>query len=224
MRIRAVQAPRHHFEKCPTCGGEVHERVYGEMYAGAFISNGRRLEIRKQPHEHYADPIVLDTLTQYFDGQIWRMWPSDRYFSRSNSRLHRAVWTLAFGPIPGGCHIHHKDGEPANNALSNLECLPASEHLKLTWKEVGRIGVFSEKAKAGARAWHKSPEGLLWHRRHAQKAQSWTKWKREKRACLHCKKSYLGIVRNSGTQQKYCCTVCKHLDRNKKRSAATVSR
>src|SRR5271169_6525226 len=44
---------------------------------------------------------------------------------------HRYVWEKAYGPIPAGHHIHHKDGNALNNNLSNLECIEASAHRDL---------------------------------------------------------------------------------------------
>ena len=44
-----------------------------------------------------------------------------RYQTR---KFYRAV----VGPIPKGFHVHHKDGNPANTALCNLELLSLAEH------------------------------------------------------------------------------------------------
>lgn len=43
--------------------------------------------------------------------------------------LHRQIWMDNFGEIPKGCHIHHKDGNPDNNSIDNLECITAKEHI-----------------------------------------------------------------------------------------------
>jgi len=32
------------------------------------------------------------------------------------------------GPIPDGWEVHHRDRDPSNNDLANLECLPPAEH------------------------------------------------------------------------------------------------
>jgi len=45
---------------------------------------------------------------------------------------HRYVWELANGQIPKGCHIHHIDGNKANNNISNLECILGTEHNRMT--------------------------------------------------------------------------------------------
>lgn len=43
--------------------------------------------------------------------------------------LHRVIWEDNNGPIPEDCIIHHKDGNSLNNDLSNLICVPISDHL-----------------------------------------------------------------------------------------------
>lgn len=42
--------------------------------------------------------------------------------------MHRAVWEGERGPIPEGWHVHHKDHDPSNNDVGNLEPKPAGEH------------------------------------------------------------------------------------------------
>lgn len=211
MWLDAIRKPEDHEAACPTCGSGVQRRAYGEMYAGSFLSNGQRVDIRKIPQEGFIDPIVLDPLTQYFDGGLYRLWPSDKYLSRGGRKLHRDVWAVAFGPIPKGCHIHHKDSDPKNNLLTNLECLPASLHLSAgtTKRNATRTVHFTHEARAKASAWHRSEEGRLWHRRHMDRVKTWTKWKRVPKDCPFCKKEFQAVQRNSGYSQIYCSEKCK---------------
>lgn len=206
MWLETVHKSEGDTEKCPTCGGSVQRRAYGEMYAGASIQDGVRVEIRKRPKGGFIGPVVLDPITQYFNGGLYRVWPSDKYYSRGGKKLHRDVWEDAFGPIPAKSHIHHIDKNPANNELSNLECLPAAEHTRIPKLNVHG---FSELARERAADWHKSEEGRLWHSRHAVRGKSWTKWKREDKPCEFCKKVFQALVRESGNTQKYCCEKCK---------------
>lgn len=53
------------------------------------------------------------------------------YYLGPEKTEHRLVWTNAFGKIPEGHDIHHKDGNKSNNDIENLECLPRSEHIRL---------------------------------------------------------------------------------------------
>lgn len=45
--------------------------------------------------------------------------------------LHRVIWSDHHGPIPRDCIIHHIDGNPLNNEISNLSCIPLIEHLSV---------------------------------------------------------------------------------------------
>jgi len=215
MWLEAVQESEDNKERCPTCGGHVHRRIYGEMYAGSFILDGKRVEIRKRPSELFADPVVLDPLTQYFDGGLYRIWPSDRYYSRGGKKLHREVWRVAFGPIPDNCHIHHKDENTANNLLSNLECVPKLEHNRYS-RSRREDCTFTVLARKRAAEWHKSEVGRLWHSRHAQRQKGWTKWKRVSKPCLECGEEYMALVRENCVVQKFCSLVCKSRNRRKR--------
>lgn len=212
MRLETIHSPEDHEARCPTCGGGVQKRVFGEMHAGSFVLDGCRMEIRREPDPEYRDPIYLDEITQYFGGGLYRLWPSENYLSRGGKKLHRDAWSAAYGAIPANCHIHHRDGNVLNNRLENLECLDASEHCSISWAakpkpESGQH--FNADARAKSAEWHRSPEGRLWHSRHAERTKSWTKWKREEKPCEHCAKLYQALVRKSGNASKYCCQACK---------------
>ncbi len=214
MWLEAIRRAEGHETGCPTCGGAVQRRPYGEMHAGSFVRDGERVEIRRVPDAGFADPIVLDPLCQYFDGNLYRLWPKERYFSRGGSRLHRDVWVAAFGPIPDGCHIHHRDGDSANNRLSNLECIASGEHLSKEWerRHSGKAVHFTASARHAAAEWHRSEAGRAWHRRHARRSKGWKKWKREDRPCVHCGTIiHNALVRKQGHSQKYCTETCKAL-------------
>lgn len=215
MWLETISRPEDHTEKCPTCGGGVQRREFGEMYAGAFVSDtGERLEIRRIPDPEYHDPVFLDPITQYFDGGLYRVWPSERYYTRGGEKLHRDAWSRAFGPIPPNSHIHHRDGDPANNTIRNLECLPAAEHLSLTWakrgdKDTMHLSMHTPTARAAWLAWHSTPEGKLWHSRHALRTKNWEKWKREDRPCEECQMVFSALTRKSGNSQRFCSSICK---------------
>lgn len=224
MWLEAIPRSKDHSEKCPTCGGAAQRRQYGEMYAGSSMVDGNRVEICRVPDAGYADPIVLDPLCQYFDGGLYRRWPKERYFARGGKYLHRDVWAAAFGPIPDGCHIHHRDGNSVNNCLSNLECLPAADHLSAEWKlHAGqRKHHFTAAARGKASEWHRSEVGRAWHRRHARRTKSWTKWKRVEKPCHNCGE-LVEMLERAGNAQKYCSETCKALA-YRKRDAAKRAR
>jgi len=41
---------------------------------------------------------------------------------------HRWLWEQAYGKIPAGMQVHHKDENPTNNDIDNLEVVDAFEH------------------------------------------------------------------------------------------------
>lgn len=52
-----------------------------------------------------------------------------RIFRRKGE--HRIVWESIHGEIPAGFHIHHKDRNPGNNDIGNLEMLTYKEHSRV---------------------------------------------------------------------------------------------
>lgn len=49
---------------------------------------------------------------------------------RKSIYIHRLVYELFYGYIPQGMHVHHKDKNPLNNSLNNLELKEAKQHLR----------------------------------------------------------------------------------------------
>jgi hypothetical protein len=90
-----------------------------------------------------------------FAGVNYYLHPNGYYISGANKRLHRAIWEAKYGIIPDGYHIHHADGNPANNELLNLVLVSHAVHMKLhadllTQQEL-KDGTFDKK-KMQARA------------------------------------------------------------------------
>jgi len=56
---------------------------------------------------------------------------------------YRFVWIQKNGPIPDGYEVHHKDDNPLNDHISNLECITKKEHKRLH----GKKRVWSEETK-----------------------------------------------------------------------------
>lgn len=54
----------------------------------------------------------------------------DRTRRRANV-THRIIWEQAHGKLPRGHDIHHRNGNPKDNRIENLEKLPHRYHLRL---------------------------------------------------------------------------------------------
>lgn len=74
---------------------------------------------------------IIDDTHQKFNGVTFKANKDGHLFYPLS--LHRAVWFYYYGDIPHNnvYDIHHKDLNPANNDVSNLQLLTISEHRKL---------------------------------------------------------------------------------------------
>lgn len=61
---------------------------------------------------------------------------NDRYYKitsykegNCNKYLHRVIFEDFYGWIPEGYHVHHKDGNPLNNCIMNLQLVHWRKHL-----------------------------------------------------------------------------------------------
>ena len=52
-------------------------------------------------------------------------------FIESYRKEARKKAALFYGPIPKDKHVHHKDGNPINNDIGNLQIVGRSEHKRL---------------------------------------------------------------------------------------------
>lgn len=157
-----------------------------------------------------------------FDGKKYYLHKSG-YYRRDEGRnhqaprftvdLHRVKWEKVHGPIPKGCHIHHKDGNPQNNSLSNLECLSNSEHASLHRKkeyQEGRLNYLRE----GVLRSIATPEGRERYSNGAKKG--WEARKYVSKNCRRCNKEFNTLA----PQAKWCSKSCGYKEwwrRNKKR-------
>lgn len=82
--------------------------------------------------------------------------------------LHRQIWIDHHGEIPEGHIIHHKDGNPLNNEIGNLEAMPRGEHAKMhaAQPEIKRLMREAGHRQTGRivaalTEWRKTPEAKL---------------------------------------------------------------
>lgn len=160
------------------------------------------------------------------DGAIFSRNPSaknrsDRVYFKGISclgkeYLHRYIWRKHNGEIPKGHHIHHKDGDPLNNDIENLECISPAQHREHhgeTWSDREALLEHLSNMRVEATEWHKSAEGRKWHKEHARiLAENEAKKPRVEKQCSICNKSYLCPPAQQ-LISKYCSNNCKSQSR-----------
>lgn len=148
-------------------------------------------------------PEVISETCQVFQGKKYFL--CGKYFQRDGIRLHRKVWQENFGDIPQGFHVHHIDGDRANNSPENLEAVSHHDHLSDRHSDVLRKnGQYAiQFAKEGAAEWHRSEAGRNWHREQYERYKHLLH-KIVGIVCQVCGKSCEKIGRG-----KFCSNACK---------------
>lgn len=73
---------------------------------------------------------IIDDTHQKFNGIIYAKSKTNNHYERRSS-IYRAVYNYYCGEIPRGYEIHHKDWNPDNNDISNLQMLTRAQHQAL---------------------------------------------------------------------------------------------
>jgi len=128
--------------------------------------------------------------------------------------LHRYVWELYNGPVPGGYEVHHKDENKDNNDIGNLEPLPKNRHTKHHMVKImaeqykERRERFIETAHPEAKKWHRSKEGRDWHQQHFALSLGKSITERIEKTCTVCDSKYSVTASRAGVS-RFCSKKCK---------------
>lgn len=150
---------------------------------------------------------------QFYQAKKTGYWQSSQH---PPIRAHRWVWECTHGPIPKGYHVHHKDHNPSNNDISNLELICKHRHASIHASSKENIERLKKASKIGlenAKAWHRSPEGREWHRKQIYMHTPWFKDNRPliPFRCSRCKAEFTSKSDQDGP--RFCSPKCKTLYR-----------
>lgn len=157
----------------------------------------------------------------YVDGYKFRKDSKTGYYLSSKKidgrrpRLHVYVWEKHFGKIPKGYQIHHKDEDKDNNEIDNLMCMTQKEHLRWHGENIpsDRLKKWQknmEVQREKTKAWHSSPEGRAWHKKHAEKI-GMAHIGKTSMVCENCGKKFISGKKHG----KYCSANCRSKARRK---------
>lgn len=153
-----------------------------------------------------------------FNGEKFRRDKKTGYYlcSKLRKRLHRYVYEYYNGKIPKGYDIHHKI-DKFHNDIEDLELKKSLEHkqyhknnLTKEQREWYRNNM-NEVARPKAIEWHKSNEGIEWHKEQYKKYED--KFKEERKfECENCGKAF----KSTQVKSRFCSNNCKSAWRRKK--------
>ncbi|WP_413927256.1 HNH endonuclease signature motif containing protein [Clostridioides sp. ES-S-0123-01] len=173
--------------------------------------------------------------TVIFNGEEYKLMGQKKYYLSQSSKnekrkhakgLHVAIWEFNNKrEVPEGYHIHHKDFNPLNNNIDNLECIPYKQHLSLHAKKNLEDEEFYKatinnlnKAREKATEWHKSEEGRKWHSEHAKQISK--NLEKYKCKCKECGDYFESKVQTS----QFCSDKCGERWRGKNRRIKYTSK
>lgn len=99
--------------------------------------------------------------------------------------LHRKIWEDNNGEIPKGYDIHHADGNPHNNNLTNLVCVGSKKHDSAA-KSKNKDLICRHCGKK-----YKANKGKFCSKRCYHNYQYLVKTYHEKRTCITCTGTFL---------------------------------
>lgn len=140
------------------------------------------------------------------DARYYR--PHSGHIKKGIQYLHIEIWKDTHGVdrVPEKLVIHHVDGNPLNNAATNLECVTEKEH-KQRHPHPGVTKEHLARWTAGQKAWRETPEGKEHMRLSGMRMAEIVKATRVKHTviCSECGKEYQTYAKHG----KFCSARCR---------------
>lgn len=156
--------------------------------------------------------IINETIQEY-KGE--RYYLCGAYFQKNGVRLHRLIWQDGNkAEIPKGMHIHHKDGDRANNSLNNLQLITASEHARIHGQNPSDKAV--EARRRNAQIATEGNKRIPKKVRSETRREAWEKQKQKpptEKQCGYCGEVYETYVPHCS---KFCSNRCKAANSRRK--------
>lgn len=167
----------------------------------------------QRPHNPDSDYIVIDDIWFYKEkrGRYYLGNVPGEDGKRHPVRAHVYVWEKHNGKVPEGFSVHHLDKNPKNNDISNLALMSYSAHSSYHAKDHADESRqrMDDIVRPAAVAWHKSEDGIEWHKQHYDEVTQkiWNTY--VTKVCTVCGKEYQ--VKSCAAQKSmYCSEYCKN--------------
>lgn len=152
------------------------------------------------------------------NGRTYRLQPRGIYYRDQNRHgvterlLHRVIWTDHNGDIPNGMRVHHKDHDPSNNDISNLELISQSEHnlmhARIRMSDPVNLELqrsIGKKSMKIMQEWMKTDKAKKIMSENAK--SSWIGRQRHTAKCQICGREFLTFFPNKA---KHCSKTCSN--------------
>lgn len=122
-----------------TNANPIYDKAYGMYVNGMSLQDvAKEIGVTRQcvykafKKRGFTLRSVVPRDYQTYDGKKFSRRSNGYYALTYDNRIfmHRYVWEKCNGLIPDGFDIHHIDEDKSNNQISNLECLPKSDHAR----------------------------------------------------------------------------------------------
>ena len=166
----------------------------------------------------------------FYNGEKFWLQTTGRYYQSGKTTaterlLHRRIWIDAYGDIPAGMQVHHKNGDWSDNAIENLELVSESEHksahmtANMSDPEF-RARAFQglELARVKAAEWHGSEEGIAWHKEHGKR--TWEGRTPAKATCSVCGAEFESFFPE---RARFCSRSCEQKQSFQRHKTATAN-
>lgn len=122
-------------------------KEYGATVDGKILSLKRQTTIQLKPANSGNGYHKISVCK---DGEV------------AGALVHRFIYECWRGSIPKGWHVHHRNGDPTDNRLENLQAMPAEEHMKMQPKgEAHRLSKLTRTQVLGMRVLYASGHATI---------------------------------------------------------------
>jgi hypothetical protein len=86
-------------------------------------------KLRELIAEQEFKETEIEILGQVYPAEVISGYVVIKLADGTRCPVHIYIWESAYGPVPSGYHVHHRDGRSTNNCLENLALMSGPDHI-----------------------------------------------------------------------------------------------